>query len=628
MEEEKKVKSKKKRVSQKKEEHSFVHKEIEDAPVDYASPAAKRQMSHDLAVIYQDENGKIPDMKHFQKRSGISWWKFFGVFFFLLALGLTGIIISQNFVSSGFSDDVAVISLDGSKQVRIGEETTFVLRYTNNDRSAFSQSNIEIRYPESFQFLSSNIAPTNDAKNKWDLGIIEKGQSGEIEIKGKFFGNVGEKQSFRIFFNYLPANFSSSFQKVVTQEVELAPVSYSLSLKGAEKIQAGAETEIVINFSSQDQTPIEDTKIVFDGGEKFSKRSANPEADAPSSLEWTVGNEEKQKEIHLKGVFASESMQDESRIVKVKLMGKNPAHDQGNMYTFLEQEMPLTLIHAAINPQLTVNGSNAELVVRPGDVLNTTLSIKNNGSLAIENVVATLVFDAPSNKKKSILDWAALEDSANGTVSGESVSETIRRGTIVWTLNEVKELKKIEPGKSLALDIRLPIKNSKKESLESYVGNTITGEVKIEYADATGKQSVMSNKIQMILNSDLSLELRDDESKDEQGREVHAVNWVFSNSLHELKNIEVTADVYGNVEWNADELSVPAGNVSYDKQKQKIVWKIDRMPLDVDVLAMQFSLTRLENNPTQKSLTSKVKVKALDTSTNKEINFTGEEITL
>lgn len=626
--EEEKVKPKKKRVSQKKEAHAFVQKEIEDTPLDYSNPAAKRQMSHDLAVIYQDENGKIPDMKHFQRRKGIGWWKFFGVFFFLLALGLTGIIISQNFVPSGFSDEVAVVSLDGAKQVKIGEEVTFTLRYTNNDRSAFSQSNIEVRYPEAFQFVSANVSPTNDAKNKWDLGTIEKGQSGEIEIKGKFFGNVGEKQSFRIFFNYLPANFSSSFQKVVTQEIELAPVPYTLSLKGSEKIQAGAETELVINFSSEDRPLLQNMKIIFDGGDKFSKRSANPEADAPSSLEWTVGNEEKQKEIRLKGVFASESGQDESRIVKVKLMGKNPAHDQGNTYTFLEQELPLTLVHAAVNPQLTVNGSNAELSVRPGDVLNTTLSVKNNGSLAIENVVATLVFDAPSNKKKSILDWAAIEDPANGLIAGESVSETVRRGNIVWTGNEAKELKKIEPGKSFTLDIRLPIKNSKKESLESYVGNTITGEVKIEYTDATGKQTVMSNKIQMILNSDLSFELRDDESKDDQGREVHTVNWVLSNSLHELKNIEVTADVYGNVQWNADDLSVPAGNVTYDKQKQKILWKIDRMPLDVDVLAMQFSLTRLENNPTQKSLTSKVKVKALDTSTNKEINFTGEEITL
>ena len=67
----------------------------------------------------------------------------------------------------------------------------------------------------------------------------------------------------------------------------------------------------------------------------------------------------------------------------------------------------------------------------------------------------------------------------------------------------------------------------------------------------------------------MSLDVRDKIVTGGNGLETHSISWVLGNSFHELKNVELSADIYGDVSWQPDNLSVPAGEVEWDEKSKK-----------------------------------------------------------
>ena len=100
------------------------------------------------------------------------------------------------------------------------------------------------------------------------------------------------------------------------------------------------------------------------------------------------------------------------------------------------------------------------------------------------------------------------------------------------------------------------------------------------------------------------------------------------NHFHELENIKLEADIYGDIEWHEDDLVVGAGEIVYNEENKKLIWNIDTMPTALDIIALQFGVTLRSQNPTQTNFTSKVIFEATDTITGEQILMTGKEILL
>jgi len=213
-------------------------------------------------------------------------------------------------------------------------------------------------------------------------------------------------------------------------------------------------------------------------------------------------------------------------------------------------------------------------------------------------------------------------------VIGEQINEQVRRGTITWTRREVKDLRQIDPGEVINLDIRVPIKNASQEDLLVYQGTLIQAVADITYGSGD-IQTMVSTPIALTLNSDTILDVSDNVSSNSDGKKVHTVTWLLSNTLHELKDIEMSADLFGDITVRESDIAVPAGKITYDGGAQKhLVWRIDTMPVSVDVLGLQFPIIINKENPTQTNLTSKVTFKATDTITGQQIYHVGDEILL
>jgi len=184
------------------------------------------------------------------------------------------------------------------------------------------------------------------------------------------------------------------------------------------------------------------------------------------------------------------------------------------------------------------------------------------------------------------------------------------------------------PGDEVKVNITLLIKNANDLTLSDYAAFMMNISSELSYTLNDKTETISSNKLDIKLTSDLKMTAKDDVSQDVGGDTVHKISWLLTNSYHDLKNLEISADLYGDISLDESNIVVPAGTITYDKDQKKLLWKIDQMPISVDILAAQFEIKVLSDNPTQKNLTSKPVIKAFDDILQQDIQVFGQEVLL
>jgi len=173
------------------------------------------------------------------------------------------------------------------------------------------------------------------------------------------------------------------------------------------------------------------------------------------------------------------------------------------------------------------------------------------------------------------------------------------------------------------IDLSIPLKDkdNKNVDLSKFTSYLSSAVAEIKYESGGVGHTVATNPITMTVNSDFTFELRDEVSENQENKTLHKVTWLLNNSFHEMSNIELSADIYGDVSWQDELVEKSAGEFTFDADKKKLTWKINQMPISQDINYFKFGLLLNSENPTQTNLTSKISIKAHD-------NITGQDITL
>lgn len=593
------------------------------------SGVEERKMKQELKEIYQNDDGSMPNMSNFQKKkSGGIVRAFFTLVFacaFLGAVAWAGFFIFQP--KSNFAEEDVVLSITGEEQIIAGQDVAYRVRYRNSQNIPLTKANLQVKYPEGFVFVSATPAPANDKKDEWVLGNVDAQASKYIDIQGKLFGDVNKKQSIRAFFNYTPTNFSSEFQKVASLNTEVTSAPAVIVITAPTEAVPGANVEFSIEISRKPDQMSKNLAFVVEPAGGLSIVGAEPASDKDNLYQWSLAELPEKFQIKFNGAFSPEEGV-ESAEVKFKLLGWKDEQKKTEPYEFWSEVKTVKLLKSDLSAGLAINGTTSALTVQPGEVLSAGLVLKNNGQTPLKNLSVKLIFETPSFDKKSLLDWGKLNDKFDGQVNGEQINETTRQGSITWNKKQVGGLANLAAEKELTIDVSMPLKSGETIDLTKFTTSVMTAAVEVTYESEGVKKVLSSNQIVLTVNSDLVFEARDKVASDSQGRETHNIDWIISNSFHELKEIELSADIYGDVIWNESALNVPAGEAKFDAVKKQLVWQIPTMPTSVDVLALKFSLTINQKNPSQTNLTSKVKIKVVDTVAGQNIILAGDEVLL
>ena len=578
-----------------------------------------------LVYIYQDNNGNLPDMKNIKIKKGQpAVLKFF--FLFLIIGGLlagtawAGFFIFPN--NKKFSEEQVNLAINGPTEVTAGVPSTYFITYKNDLGINLQTATLNLQYPEGFVFISSDPVAKNAGHTEWSLGNIPPYKKREIKIVGINYGSIGQGKSFRAFLAYKPENMASELQKSATLSTIVNSSPIALSLSSPEKVSLGSIAEYTFivkkdtasqinkleikpilpaNFhiSSSEPKLNKENKWIFDLG-KLSTSTAN-------LTEWP---------FKISGKFSSSSEQ------AAVISGELSALMIGGQYLLAQTKGSSELTQSNLDFILAINGSTKNQSSVPGDTLDIALQIKNTNIDAMKNATVKLTLDAPSYNRQSVLDWPKIEEKYDAEIRGAQIDETTRRGELTWTKAKIADMANIAKGTEFMIEMKLPIRDGSSFSITELKGYKIIANAEILYTDKTGQQTLSSNPIEIILNSNLKFE-----SRDAASGYTHDITWVLNNDFHPLKNISLSADIYGNVIWDGPD-PVPAGTLNYEMGAQKIIWTIPEMPAETDVLALPFSLTLNTLNPTQEILISKVRVQAEDSVTGEKIEFMGDETPL
>ncbi|MBU0596787.1 hypothetical protein KJ641_01165 [Patescibacteria group bacterium] len=588
-----------------------------------------KQIEKELNEIYGVEDGTMPDMKSFEEKKRSPWlMASFVLIISCLVLGLVawlGFFVFQP--QTRFSEEDVILTVSGEEEITSGQEVTYRIRYNNDQNVPLAKVLLQIRYPEGFVFDRAEPEPTGDGNDEWTLGSLEEHASGYIDIFGKMYGSLEEKQSFRAFLNYIPSNFSSEFQKVNTLSVLVQDSPVIMTIDSPKEVSIGTESEFVIKLENKGTSSTENLALLIEPGEGFSIKSGEPRADDENQYKWTIDEIEDTQEIKITGVFGETVGDSDKGAITFKLLSWKDSDMDGDGYVIQEILQEVDISRTEVSVGMVINGTISDFSVQPGDVLNVSLVIRNNGGEPIKNIKARTILDGPSSDSKSILNWAEITDEADGWVVGEQLSSKIRRGTIEWTGSKVPKLYQLNPGDEVIIDFSLPVKDSEIIHLIDFTNYEITASVVLDYFKGDEEKELSGDEMKILINSDASIAVQDEIDGVGSGTEKHNITWIVENTFHELKDIRVEADLFGDVEFLEDSTILPAGKVEYDEAKKKIVWVVDSMPTSLDILALQMVLS-LVPNPSQTNLTSKVRFTATDVITGETITLVGDEVLL
>jgi len=593
-----------------------------------AEKAKDQEMNKQLASIYRDDRGRLPDMKEIDMRKS---HPFLRAIFIILFLGvlLAGSAWVGFFVLSGgnkYSDEHVSLSVSGPAGVTAGVTTTYVIKYKNDQSIALQTTVLNVQYPEGFVYVSSEPAADNAGHTEWQIGNIAPYKQEEISITGLMSGAINQKQSWRVLLSYQPENMNSKLQKTSIFDVVVNNSPFSLAITGPDKAVIGNDAKYVFIVKKESDTQLKQLQLKPAIPANYYITSSSPPLDKDGA--WIIDTAKKTSTssaildnwiFKLGGKFSSSSESNVNMLADLSSAGN------GIRYNLAQSSITTNLLQNNLDFSLAINGSMENFNSQPGDTLNITIYLKNLNTGDIKNASLKLTLDAPSANKQSIINWSQITDDKDGDIKGTQVSNSLRRGEIVWNKTKLPDLATMAQNDEASIDLRLPLKDVSGFPLSDLTSYKINAIAETTFTDEAGMvHTFSSNPIIITLNSDLKFEPRDSVSEDGQ---AHQITWVLTNNLHPLKNIALSADVYGDVSFQSD-TTTPAGQLVYDEKTKKISWTLPEMPESVDVLALPFTLTLNKINPSQDMLMSKVHVTADDAITGEKLDFLGDEILL
>ena len=495
----------------------------------------RRELDRQLTSIYEDRNGRLPNMREIDIKKDHPVLNFF---IGLIVIGglLSALAWAGFFFFPGdkkLSDDKISLEVIGPQTVELAATTTYTIIYKNNQTIGLKNATLNINYPEGFAFLEASVSSSNAGHTEWQLGPVAAGDGGKISITGRNFGALNQKFSWRVFLNYTPENFASEMKKAATLDTQIDSSPYALTLVGPDQTAMGNDTEYTFKLNRSDGWQPDKLEIVPIIPANFYSSSSSPALDKAGR--WVIDfknvtstSSTSEMIFKLRGKFADAG--DNSTAAKIGAAVYLPLSASQN-YQIASAEVNTELIKSTLTFNLVANGSMNNFSSMPGDVLNITLHLLNTSPDTLNKGQIKLIIDGPSANKLSALSWKNIDDKLNGDITGEQLSNTARRGTILWTKKHLADLSAVKTGGEINIDLKLPIKTLKEFDWSATPEYKITLSAEAAFTDKTGAEvKIPANPIVITLNSDLKFEARDEIKRNSDDQDVHNLDWILTNS--------------------------------------------------------------------------------------------------
>lgn len=566
-------------------------------PISEASGNHTR-LERNLASIYRSSDGRKADLSRLEPvhtRSRVGAMKV------LLLLGIVG-VLGWFFFSSGkaakFGEEAVALSLTGPSILRAGELGTFKVLWNNASSTALTQMHVSLERERSFTLRDVRPAAADPQMQRWSVADTSTGASGSLEFDGVSWAAPGSDLTTEVSLGFVPEQWGARFTRRATMRTRIVESTLTSELDGPTQIIGGGIQTYTVRVNNSGPDLVSGVKVVITPPGTFTVSSTRPDiADTGGTL---VANSlsvpgRGSVVFAIVGSYVKESLvlPLRSNEWRVETFVRPP----GGLEDLKQSSSSLPVVFVAGDVLLTtlVGESVDTRSVDLGTPLPIAVSLKNEGSSALEDILLKIIVTAVPENAGALLNWAKTEHR-----DAEQVGNSI-----VYSAQTLGALERIASKESVDVRVLLPLLSVVDPAVA--VAGDIAFDIK---AVATlGKtdgvvlpRELASNVVRVRMNSDLSVKAHARYFSDEnlalgsgplpprvgQTTKVRIL-WNVNNTLHELLGLSMVATLPPDVVWTGN-ARVAAGTIRFDERSREIRWTVNRMPTSVSLLDADFEL--------------------------------------
>ncbi len=527
----------------------------------------------------------------------------------VLSLIIIGLIVMNLFLYFGqniinLNDKINLTVKTEPQEITSGQDLNFIINYSNNSKIKLNDVKLAVKFPE--KYLLKETAPDarfNNQTNTFNLGEIDSGGNGAIQIRGVIYGQVDENQKITATINFSPENSKSRKQKYASYNYHIAKSNVAGDLELPAKIFRGQPFDAIIRYFNNSNYDISELIIRPAPENNFHLLSSSlPLADKI----WVIKNLKAKSagQINFSGKFDDEA----EGAHKIKIFFAIVAGDKQFRQAEISQETEM------VRSKFLLTLKSATTNITPGDEADYVLIYKNGEKFPLENVKITANIDSPFAPDKKI-SWDKLSTPALSKIKAG------QEGEIKFNLkikSKIEQTSAEQKNFTLSISPETTYQLPKPENLSGF---------------SAGDKLIQ--KINTALNLQATARYYTDEG-DQLGIGplppvigAPTKYWIFfkiENLYNDVKNISIAATLSRNVSWTGKISTTADQGVIYNQNNGQLSWGVGSVGAPAAFLPDIGAAFEVELLPTADqsgrlaNLIENIQISGLD-------EFTGQKIT-
>ncbi|MDP3769523.1 MAG: hypothetical protein Q8R40_01120 [bacterium] len=547
-------------------------------------------------------------------------WRYVGGGIVLLLIALTGVFVFLYLRTQG---QEARIEIQASDTTESGGIITIPVVFRNVSHTTLGEGEIVITLPEGALLREDGRdieAPVRISKKVADLKPDEQGV---VEISARLFGKENEDQLITAVYVYRPESLRARFSAKATKEIMISKVPLALSWEVPETLSRGQEVNLKVHYVLSSRLAFEKMALRMEYPNGFTFISSEPKPSFGDTV-WELGTLEPEREgiIVIHGKIAGE--EGEIKAFRSGLGSFNALTKEWKVFSESSRDIQIAVTPLAI--QASLEGQR-EGIVKPGSLLNFSLTYRNNTSSTLKNVTIKAFFEG------SVLNRSMISPGEGGVVDFES-------GAAVWGPGNVKKLREIGPNESGEVKVSVrtkdppPVLTDKDKNLvvglralidaasipDELQGTTLSSQDRIEFK--VSSKVVFSGK---VLYRDSPIPNTGPLPPKVGEKTSYTIVWEVKNFTNILENTDIVATLPPNVKWE-NVVRSEGMQIMYDAPSGQVRWHMGSVAAGTGVLkptltgAFQVSITPAEvDRSTAVRLVNESFLSATDMFTNESV---------
>lgn len=487
------------------------------------------------------------------------------------------------FLSRGAFNQAQVrLALEAPESIIAGQELEYKVKIENKNREELEDVKLTLFHPDDSIVLNEAGSPLNSTVQNFNLGILNPGETREINFKAIITGERGEIKRVRALLTYSPSNVRSVFEKEGQAATTISRLSIPLTLVGPPNVLPGQNVQLILDFRNETENELGDLRVVFIYPDKFNFQRAVP-SPSRASNSWSIPSlkANEGKRITVEGaIFGFEGEAKRFTAVLQKKIG-NEFFDFQKIETQLAIATPLLTADILINEQ-------ENYIARTGERLEYKLKFSNNSSHNFSAV------ELRARLAGEMFDFSTLE--TNGFFDQNTK-------TILWNAAVEPLLSNLGPGKVGEAKFRIKLRENFPNTFglkEFFVKVNSTVETLSVPPDFELDKISATDELLTRVSSKVSFVSRafyNDSQISNSGpvpprvgqKTTYTVHWELINQGDDLVNAEVSSFLLPGITFENKTKIVPQNSeLSYNPRTGKVNWTISTVPSRSGIASPKF----------------------------------------